>query len=188
MYVCEECGEKYRGNFGKCANCGGKIVVAPPRLTLKQRFAANAIKAKVAPQKTAQKIKRRKKDLFIFFIVAGIILSIFWATKGTPPASTPPNNIVTSEVLSVKHSGDITVLRHSALIAIDDGAYADLGKFSASNDKEALTRMITGGRLVLVGVGAKITILKVNGESSYVEVTDGPTAGAKGWLLNSLMR
>lgn len=36
MYVCKKCGETYHGNFGKCAKCGGDIVIdqnqAPPTL------------------------------------------------------------------------------------------------------------------------------------------------------------
>ena len=191
MYTCEKCGENYRGNFGKCANCGGEIVIAPPRPTWKQRFAAKSIQAKTTPKKTTQKIRRRKKDFIIFFIVAGIIALVFFTTKSTPSTSAlpgPTNNVVANEATSAKRPGDITVLRHNALIAVNDDAYAAFGKFSSANNKDEIARMITSGRLVLVGIGAKITITKVNGDISFVEVTDGPTTGTKGWLLNSLMR
>ena len=191
MYTCEKCGENYRGNFGKCANCGGEIVVAPSRPTWKQRFAAKSSQAKTTPKKTAQKIRRRKKDFIIFFIAAGLIAVIFFTTKSTPSTSALPvlpNSVVANEATSAKRPGDITVLKHNALIAINDDAYAAFGKFSSANNKEEIARMITSGRLVLVGIGAKITITKVNGDISFVEVTDGPTTGTKGWLLNSLMR
>jgi len=166
-------------------------VVAPPRPTLKQRFAARSIQTKTATKTTALKIRGRKKDFMVFFIVAGIIAVIFFTTKSTPSTSALsvlPNNVVANEVPSIKRPGDITVLRHNALIAVNDNAYADFGKFSSTNNKEEIARMITSGRLVLVGIGTKITIAKVNGEISYVDVTDGPTTGTKGWLLNSLMR
>ena len=173
MYVCKKCGETYHGNFGKCAKCGGDIVFNQPP----------------APQAA---LDHKSRDNFlsgtkVLIGLAFITILFTFALLLIPTDSTHQPQRAVSHSFN-KRSGEIATLKDNALISLNEEVEKELSRYAIAKNSEAIARLIFNGRVAMAPAGFRVTIIKTGWESSYVEVMDGPGAGARGWLINSMMQ
>jgi hypothetical protein len=182
MYVCKNCGEQYRGNYGTCGKCGGTISIVPDGGT-------NSLPPKPPPNTTSFWEKRSWREkvaiISILFIMVFAIGSSFIPQQSYVGSST---TAYADNQPFLKRSGEIAVLKDNSLISINEAAEDELTRYAVAKNTEAMARMIYNGRVVTANAGTRVTIVKKGWESSYIEVMDGPSAGARGWLINSMMR
>ncbi len=98
------------------------------------------------------------------------------ATPVKPLADLPLNNL----------TGKTVVLKQDSLIASSEAAFEELRKATQTNNQDAIARMLVSGRLSMAGIGTRVMIVKIERESVFVEVLDGPTAGVKGPILGAM--
>ncbi|MHC1760566.1 MAG: hypothetical protein AB9917_13860 [Negativicutes bacterium] len=128
----------------------------------------------------------KNKIVIGVIIVCLILITGIVEQKMSPRDSTVTNPVVNQSF--IKRSGEIAVLKDNSLISINEEAENELTKFVIAKNTESISRMILSGRVAMAPAGMRVTIIKAGWDSSYIEVMDGPGAGARGWLINSMMR
>ena len=145
-------------------------------------------------------------DYILLFLFLGALYAMVLFFKDSGPASpattaspassavspAPAAQLSTSPAKSISElplnnlTGKTVVLKQDSLIASSEAAYEELRKATQANNQDAIARMLVTGRLSMAGMGTRVTIVKIERESVFVEVLDGPTAGVKGLILGAM--
>ena len=125
--------------------------------------------------------KLLKNILFVvlcFFIPLGVMKTCDFIT---PPED--EEHMVERENRTVMEGSD-GYLTASSFIAVDEGRFEEMLKYSNASNDDALRRMIVNGFLFVGDRGSRVTVVDYNFGKSLIEIVD---TGQRGYVENEFI-